>query len=175
MNYTPGSYLQNLLKRSASNDGSEHNNGAASSSFSRRLPPRPPFESSHSTASNPSSSSNAPRRMINLRSVSDRQGADRKSGETPNPLNMRSANSSGPDLHKISQIHAFILSKMPEGEAKERFLRSIMDLEGPDSRRGSRDDVGSPKLKKTNSKSSVNSSSNVLKANVFWWNKTEKT
>ncbi|EGT49285.1 hypothetical protein CAEBREN_29721 [Caenorhabditis brenneri] len=146
-----------------SNDGSDHSNGASpssSSSFSRRLPPRPPFESSHSTASNPSSSSNAPRRMINLRSVSDRQGAARTKGDSPNPLNMRSANSSGPDLHKISQIHAFILSKMPEGEAKDRFLKSILDLEGPDSRRGSRDDVGSPKLKKTNSKSSVNSSSN---------------
>lgn len=101
--------------------------------------------------------------MFNLRSASDRQGASRPTGgQTPNPLNMRSANSSGQDLHKISQIHAFILSKMPEGEAKERFLRSILDLEGPDSRRGSRDDVGSPNmLKKTNSKSSVNSSSNV--------------
>ncbi|CAO4374096.1 unnamed protein product [Caenorhabditis nigoni] len=158
MNYTPGSYLQNLLKRSASNEGSDHNNGASSSSVSRRLPPRPPFEPSHSTASNPSSSSNSPRRMFNLRSVSDRQGAARTNDQTPNPLNK---NSSGPDLHKISQIHAFILSKMPEGEAKERFLRSILDLEGPDSRRGSRDDVASPKLKKTNSKSSVNSSSNV--------------
>ncbi|CAI5449671.1 unnamed protein product [Caenorhabditis angaria] len=138
--YQPGSHIQNFLRKSSSIASSEP-------SSSSTLPPR-----------NSNDNSQFPKRMFALRSVSDRAGAGAgaSAGSSKTPIEKGTS----VDMSNISQIHAYILSKMPEGDAKEKFLKSILDFgAGPTSRRGSKED-SAHSLRNTNSKSSINSSSN---------------
>lgn len=66
-----------------------------------------------------------------------------------------SPDSSSSDLvingRKISQIHAFVLSKLPNGEAREKYLREMIDYDTKTGKPG-KDGGGGNKTKKAPAK-----------------------
>lgn len=57
----------------------------------------------------------------------------------------------GPAMYggrKLSQIHTFVLSRLPNGEAKEKYLRELIDFDTKTHKAGGQKDDDSRKLRK---------------------------
>ena len=61
----------------------------------------------------------------------------------------------------MSQIHSFILSRLPDGEAKEKFLRSLIDFDTPGGPPPVRSNSNKSVLKSFETMRSSSRSSNV--------------
>ena len=66
-------------------------------------------------------------------------------------------------MPQMSQIHSFILSRLPDGDAKEKFLRSLIDFDTPETQRG-RTSSNQSIIKSMTTRSSSRSS--VMSSNV---------